>query len=78
MQKGFARTRTIGVEPVGMKCVPDILWSPSYKSDSSVAVDQVLGGVVSVSDEILEPANKPMVGIILSNKVLYSTTGYNT
>ena len=50
-----------------MKCVPDILWSPSYKSDSSVAVDQVLGGVVSVSDEILEPANKPMVGIILSH-----------
>jgi hypothetical protein len=37
-----------------------------------------LGGVVSVSDEILEPANKPMVGIILSHWGLYSTTGYNT
>ena len=36
-----------------------MLWSPSHKSGGSIAVDEVLGGAVSVGDKILEPANKP-------------------
>ena len=55
------------------KCGPEFLWSPSYKSGGSVAVDQVLGGVVSVGDKILEPANEPRVYYTLTmGMVLYS------
>ena len=47
-----------------LKRGPEFLWSPSYESGSSIAVDQVLGGVVSVGDEVLEPANEPRFGNI--------------